>query len=307
MAQTTTDLARLAAKITGRLRMLQVEMADSDRGQREQILKQELDRQLAGAKLSPGERGTVLKELEERFPSWDQPVAVGGDAPVQSGTDAAELNDPSFLIARLIELAEAMPAKQKLEEVIDPLAKAGLVKSGVGIPPDALAALKKKLGIAADKAVDLPRLVQLVETLADCVQKVSRLIYTIWCDGLGGRKEKGVRVPATPLDTIIREFITGSREIGSKNVVDDVDELRSLVAAMVSSVATLPAELSGRYTHLRPGEIELAVSTSMFKGKSAACWDKYSELATVLSPSSMDREIKELLVRETVKHKTTRR
>ena len=121
------DLSRLVAATVNRLRLIQVDFADQPQDVRENYLSDEVEHAIA--KLLPDQRQPFLKELKERFPTWDGNVEVsapsGQQTAVRSTSDSKDLQDYMFLISRLTQLAPTLTEEQR-KTAIARLKDAGL-------------------------------------------------------------------------------------------------------------------------------------------------------------------------------------
>src|SRR3954466_6758058 len=108
------DVSRLVAATVNRLRLIQVDFADQPQDVRENYLSDEVEHALA--KLLPDQRQIFIQELKERFPTWDGQVAITGPSQAPAGrsaTDAKELQDYTFLLSRLVQLAPTLNEEQR--------------------------------------------------------------------------------------------------------------------------------------------------------------------------------------------------
>jgi len=145
------DLSRLVAATVNRLRLIQVDFADQPQDVRENYLSDEVEH--AVAKLLPDQRAPFIKELKERFPTWEGNVDVSAPSQqtaVRSSSDAKELQDYTFLISRLTQLAPSLTEEQR-KTAIARLRDAGLSEAGSGPewPAQPAKALRAKLQLTA--------------------------------------------------------------------------------------------------------------------------------------------------------------
>ncbi len=304
MADKGTSFARLAAATANRLRSIQIDFADQPPQDRLMYLDETVQQSLAT--LGQEERQAFLRELESRFPTWDDQavVAKAQKGVRESATNESELKDPSFLVRRLVELAKGMSEADRRSQIIEPLAKAGLSKVGeAGLPVEPLASLKKSLEIPAERTLDAVRLVRLIETLCVSVCKLDQIIWEIW-KKMGGRREGAGRMPATSLSRQIRQFLIGNEEVTMSNVFEAVEHLRALTAALLSSVSQVGSKFAhGDIARLRPEEIEAVAihERKMLEGLESASWRKFKQLAPgLLDPLAIERDILGILVDVTV-------
>src|ERR1043165_2302783 len=125
------DRSRLVDATVNRLRLVQGDLSEETPEARRELLSETIEHALS--RLVPAERDAFLRDLEAAFPSWDQNVRVAEEpaAPVASAADQKELKDPSFLVARLAELAPSLTDVQR-RVLIDRLREAGLAPAGGG-------------------------------------------------------------------------------------------------------------------------------------------------------------------------------
>ena len=182
MPEQLTDLSLLVAATVNRLRLIQVDFADQPTDTRENYLADEVEHALA--KILPEQRAEFLAELKQRFPTWDRQVDVvapSGSSNVQSATDARELQDYTFLISRLIQLAPSLTEEQR-KTAVARLAEAGLADKGGGPewPAQPLKVLKTKLQLTDRDKLDATRLLELMAEMVSFATSLDQLVWATW-------------------------------------------------------------------------------------------------------------------------------
>jgi hypothetical protein len=296
-ARASEETARLATATAARLRLLQADLADCDGEMRRQHLDEVLEQ--AAAKIRPDQREAFFQELERLFPSWDRNVEVT-EAPAAaaptSATDARELKDPAFLVARLAELAGSFSEVQR-RVVVDRLREAGLAPAPGGGPdwPEEVAAkLRIRLGVG-DGELDAARVLELTAMLVEFAASLDQLMWNTWRT-VSPRSQ--IRRPAA-LAQSAGKFVGGDGEVGRTQLAQDVERLRQLTAAMVSAVSQVGRQFAqGHIAKFSPNEISSVANMEgggLLVSKEVKCWRKYVELAAGLDESAIETEIMQSL------------
>jgi hypothetical protein len=276
--------------------LIQSDLADEPAEARREHLADVVER--AVAKLSPAERETFLTELEGAFPSWDANVQIaeGPQAqPVKSAMDEKELRDPSFLVARLAELAPSLTDVQR-RLLTDRLREAGLAPkpTGPAWPDDA--AEKFRARIQAKSAdLDAGRVLETATILAEFATSLDQLIWNTWKTVA---PRSALRRPAALAQTMGR-FVSGDAEVGRGQVAQDTERLRQLTAALVSAVSQVGRQFAqSLVARLSPTEITALANMEaggLLVSKEVKCWRKYVELAGSLDETAIEQEIMQAL------------
>lgn len=283
-----------AAELAQRLRLLQVDLADQPAAERQGHMAEVLERGLSG--LAPESRRAVIELLTERFPSWDSNVQLiggggsGAAAPAaQSVTDAAELRDPSFLIARLIELSSGMTPGQKQAAAAE-LQKAGFALTGEGgLPESEARALQSALGHGPRDTLDAGRSLELAAVLSDFAIKLDVLMTDIW------RKiapNSTIRKSAT-LRVTLGRFASGDRDTARPQVEQEIALLRQITAGVASAISRAAPQFARKHLErFGATEIERAVREEGGGwGMESKCWKKYQQICASIDIEAAEREL----------------
>lgn len=285
------DRSRLAAATGNRLRLMQADLADESPEQRQEHLDEVV--QDALQRLVPEERDAFLTELEAMFPSWDSNVEVVEESPAVSEIDRRELQDPSFLVARLAELAPQLTDVQR-RVLTDRLREAGLApraQATQGWPDDAEEKFRVRLQVK-DGDLDAGRVLELATLLAEIMASLDQLVWNTW-KTVSPRSM--LKRPA-PLTQSMGRFVTGDAEVGRGQVAQDAERLRQLTAALVSAVSQVGRQFAqGHAARFSPTEIAALANLEgggLLVSKEVKCWRKFVELATAMDEVAIEGEIK---------------
>ena len=275
--------------------MVQVDFADQGPEARREYLSEEIERALSA--VLPEQREPFLKELMAQFPSWDAKVEVQlrpDETTDRTLTDQRELQDPNFLVARLIERAADLSERER-KVLIGRLQEAGLASLAQSVwPEDAEAALRQNLRLPGDR-IDPTRTLELVGMLADFALRLDQLVWSAWqqiSPRSTIRRDK-------PLQAELKAFLTGSQDVPRGQVAGDLEKLRQLIASLVSAIGQTGRQFASRHlAKFSPINIEAVASMEgggLFVGKEAKCWKKYVELADTLNEVAIESEITETI------------
>jgi hypothetical protein len=278
-----------------RLRMVQADFADQGADVRREYLSEEIERALSS--VVPEQRQPFLAELMAQFPSWDARVEVQlrrEETTDRTLTDARELRDPNFLVARLIDRAAELGESDR-KVLVERLKEANLASLGQQAwSPDAESKLRQDLRLPAEP-VDPTRALELVGMLADFALRLDQLVWGAW------RKvapRSGIRQDR-PLQQTIKAFLTGSQDVPRGQVAGDLEKLRQLIASLISAVGQAGRQFASRHLgRFSPVEIEALASLEgggFLVSKEVKCWRKYVELADALNEASIESEIMETI------------
>lgn len=290
MSNTNVDLSQRVAATANRLRLVQIDFADETPEVRRDQLCEEVERAMAS--LIPEQRQAFLDQLAERFPSWDSNVVVApapAEAPARSQMDQRELKDPSFLMARLLELAPSMTGEQKLA-MGSKLRAAGFVAEDAGGWPAAAAeALANELSPGEKIQLDPVRTLELLAVLAPIAKSLDQLAWNTW-KTMAPRSaiRRGVE-----LNREMARFAAGDPDYSRTQVKQDVERLRQLIAALISAVGKAGGQFAQKHmTRFSPDEIETSVGKAgIFGGADAKCWQRYKELFGTMDAVSIENEL----------------
>jgi hypothetical protein len=287
------ERAKLVAATANRLRLVQTDFADESDQVRRDYLADEIQRALQS--IVPSEREAFLRELEERFPTWDQKVEMGGNgqkqAVVQTPTDMKELQDPSFLVTQLVKIAPKLTDQQR-DAVIRKLQDAGLsAAGGMDWPAQQAALAKQKLQAAPTDPLDPANVLETLALLAEFTASLDQLAWTTWRT-VAPRSQ--IRRPMGMMKTIAR-FAGGDRDVPRGQVTQDLDRLRQLIAAIISAISQAGRQFAHNHAvKFSPQEIEALAAMErggMLISKEVKCWRKYVELAAGRDEASIESEI----------------
>ncbi|MGA2498362.1 MAG: hypothetical protein ABSH20_11510 [Tepidisphaeraceae bacterium] len=269
---------RLLGATANRLRLIQADFADETEQVRRDYLADEIQRALSA--LVPEERGAFLKELADRFPTWDQKVDISNKsaAPVQGAMDLQELRDPSFLVSRLLELAPQLSPMAK-DAITSQLRKAGLAPAGGSeFPADVVAATRPKLQLQANETPVAANILELAGLLAEFAASLDQLIWQTWRT-ISPRTKIGP--PRQMLKTLGR-FAIADRDTPRGQVTQDLERTRQAVAAIISAISQTSKMFAHNYAaKYAPAELEALTNIEGGWGlgsKEAKNWKRYAEL-----------------------------
>jgi len=294
-----TDLSRLVAATVNRLRLIQVDFADQPTETRENYLADEVEHALA--KLLPEQRPEFLKELKERFPTWDRQVDVSANssAQVQTATDARELQDYTFLISRLIQLAPSLTEEQR-KTAVARLAEAGLAERGSGPdwPAQPMKVLKTKLQLGDKDKLDSARLLELMAEMVGFATSLDQLVWATWKQV----SPKSDMKRPIPVQRTFAKFSSGDAEVNRTQVAADVDRLRQLTAGLISAIAQAGNLFAQRHVgKFSVANIEAYADKmpGMLVGKEVKCWRQYKDLASAMDIQTIEIEIQNAIAEYT--------
>jgi len=281
------------AALANRLRLIQIDFSDESPDVRSEYLAEELERVLAG--VVPEQRQPFLKELMARFPTWDPSVearpAAESEAPARSEIDERELQDPSFLVSRLIDMAPTFSPAER-QALVDQLKQAGLLSvEKAGWSEEAAQQLRSKLSLRGDAGIDATRLIEAAALLADFACRLDSLAWAAWRE-LAPRAK--VRRPGSLREALGR-FVQAREDVPRERVNDNLEKLRQLTASLISAVRQAGRRFAVRWlARFSPGEIKHLVSVegrNILWGEEAKCWRKYEQLAGELNQDHIETEI----------------
>jgi len=275
--------------------MVQVDFADQGSDVRKEYLGEEVERALSS--VTPEQRQEFLKALMAEFPSWDAKVEVQlrkEGTTDRTTTDQKELQDPNFLVARLIEQsAELGDSERKV--LAERLKEAGLATVSHGAwPSEAEAQLRQALRLT-EPAIDPVRTLELVGMLSDFALKLDQLCWSSW------RRispKSNIRQDKKLQETLKRNIV-GDQDVPRGQVATDLEKLRQLIASLVSAVGQAGRQFASRHVaRFSPNEIEALANLEgggFLVSKDTKCWRKYVELADALNEAAIENEIMETI------------
>ena len=295
MAKTTKNEAQRLAAVANRLRLVQADFADESADVRQEHLSEILRHALS--ELLPDQRKEFLEALRSWFPTWDATAyraASRTKAASQSITDQREWNDVSYVLERLIELAQDLPADQR-EALIGRLRAEGLSSGdGPDWPAEVAVAVKKQLGVDEARSLDPARVLEMELRLAEFADTLDQLAWRMWRT-IAPRAQLR---PTANLKSTMSRFVTGQADVPLSRTIED---LRHLVASLLGAVSQVGRDFAQRHlAKFSPTEIEAL--TDMERGgflvaKEVRCWRKYVELSKTLDEALIEREIMQIIER----------
>ncbi len=272
------DRDRLLGATANRLRLIQADFADETEQARRDYLADEIQRALAS--LVPEDRAAFLKDLGDRFPTWDQKVDISAKpgAPAQGAMDLKELQDPSFLVNRLIELLPQLSTMAK-DAITLQLQKAGLVPTvSSDFPAEVLTTTRPKLQLQAGETPVPANVLELVGLLAEFASSLDQLIWQTWRTIA---PKTAIRPPRQMTRTLGR-FAMADRDTPRGQVTQDLERTRQAVAAIISAISQASKVFAHNYAaKYAPAEVEGMANMEggwSLGSKEARNWKKYLEL-----------------------------
>jgi hypothetical protein len=298
----TTDTSRLVAATVNRLRLIQVDFADQPKDVRDNYLTDEVEHALA--RLLPDQRTGFLQELKDRFPTWDGQVAVGGlgeSASTRSATDNRELQDFTFLVSRLVQLAPTLTEEQR-KTTIARLRDAGLGDQGAGPgewPAQPAKVLRTKLGMTDKDKLDATRLLELTAELVSFAASLDQLVWATWKQVA---PKSDMKRPGMIQRTCAKFASGDTQETSRTQIAADVDRLRQLTAGLISAIAQAGNLFAQRHvSKFSVMNIEAYADKvpGIMVGKEVKCWRQYKELAAGMDVQTIEKEIQDAIAEYT--------
>ncbi len=288
-----TEVAALARLIASRLRLIQADFADVPPDQRREHLTEEVERVLGDQ--TPARRRALLEELLEQFPTWDSEMARAARPPEDAGAGAEQ--SPVELARALAAMAPRMTPDER-EAAARELRQSGLFAAGGpgGWSPQAENDLLERIGAPEDAALDADRVAGALAETAAFVGSVDRLVCKTWRELSGG----AAGLPRDELALGVRRYATGDTDISRSQLAEQLEGIRSLIAALIASVGAVGRRLGDDLNQrLGPAAIEAIARQDKRwheMGVDSACWRRYKEVAATLEETEIEREIKQLIV-----------
>lgn len=294
-----SETARRVAATANRLRLIQIDFADESPDVRKEYISEEIERSLQD--IVPDERSPFLQMLMDRFPTWDANVEVAADeeAPAaRSHVDERELQDPSFLVTRLADLAPTLSGPEH-RAVSERLVEAGLVPEGEGsLPARAVETLRSALKIGPEDPIDARRALESIALLAIFATSLDQLIWKAWRKMASRSKTRST----SDMQKTIRRFLAGDQDVPRGQVVKDLENLRKIIASLVAAIGPASRQFAkGINSRLSPEAIKEAIKIeggrSWLTAPEIRYWQRYVELAEVLDEESISKEITDAIAR----------
>jgi hypothetical protein len=282
------------------LRLIQASFAEDDAATRQQYLAEEIARALKT--VPPARRRPYLQALAERFPSW------GGAPSAQAEVAPAIDLSPEELVARLVEVAPYLSIEQK-RALAQQLESAGLAASrpAAGAAPAAASEsvpeeLSKKLGIEPGQALSQLRVLRLIAVLSDFSVTLDQLSWNVWKQIAPKsivRREGGAD---GDFRKIAGPYLTGDDEVSTAQISQVVDKTRQLIAGLLAAVGSTGESFARQFLgRVSPSAIKekADAESGFFIGPEQKCWRKYLETFNDINGVSIEKEIAEILARDT--------
>jgi len=289
-----SEEARWAAGLASRLRLIQANFADDPSSVRQGYIIEEIERALKP--ISPTRRKVYLDSLAERFPAWEG-VRSASQSDVQVG--ATPLT-PEELVERLVQLAPTLSPEARA-------AYAGqLQAAGLSVTEPANAAVKlspevaKKLGLPAEKPLQLERAVKLLVVTLDLTLALDQLAWALWKQLAAARptiRKEG------EFNRLAGPYLSGDGEVSTAQLTQLVERTRRLISAMLNAVGRAgPAYAKEYMRYMSPEQIQEwgSMEKGTFEPLEKACWRKFLQQAKEhASEAAIEHEIQEAIVKAT--------
>ena len=258
-----------AQAVAARLRLIQQDMAGQPDGQRRAALVAAISDAADAA--PPRERDALLDRLETLFPAWGEVVDVTGE-PEAGLPDRRQWNDPETVVRQLARLASNDPDR-RVERL---LIRAGL--SSPALPDEPLAAVRRRLGLVEDAAVEPGRLLELLAETLDAAILLDELVAAAW--------PTLARTPGAPpgADGRLRERAAHFAALADRaperpGVAAEIGGRVQNLVGRIRVMLGLPRAFAKRHAErFAPVEIEQETPAGGF-GRAGKLWDRYVRLA----------------------------
>ena len=279
-----------------RLRLIQIEFADASEKERKKHLSDAIEQSLKT--IHPQRRREYLGQLETRFPTWDIRVEGASPSAEPSGSiePPPEINDWTFLLQHLLRVAEDLSEDER-QTLVDRLAEAGLVPPGQAEwPRSAEKELRSKLRIDERQPLVPERVLQLAGMLTEFARGLESVWNTWKKIGPTSRFKK-----SAGLQKAIADFVTGGQDMTRGYVKPDLDRLRQLIAGITNAVALFGRQIAEKYlAELSPDSVKSAARPrGALECKPAPWWEKYEELAWGPTADTIQRDMENLVAKNT--------
>lgn len=294
MSELGGETAKLVTATANRLRLVQTDLADEAPEVRQQYLGDELERALA--QVVPADRAAFIAALQDWFPTWERvdsgTGAEGGMG--QSSTDMRELNDASFLVERLTDLAPSLSDAER-QSLAARLRDAGLSASGRQVWPETNAdKLRAHLKLSEGPDLDPGRCLDLLQMELEFCLSLDQLVWSTW-KALAPRSDiRG----SGDLRNTIGPFLQGNPDVARGEVMMHLEKLRQLTAAIVSAISQTGRQFAQtHYAKFNPDAIEDAAKgdKKALESIGVAAWRKYREITGTSDQATIEREIMQLI------------
>lgn len=282
-----------ASALAARLRILQANFADDDPATRQDFIAQEIERALKGS--VPEKRKALLEALGQLFPSW-QTVAPAANQPPSAGVAAPET--PEALLESLLASLPSLSAEQK-GEFTERLAQAGLLPEQPSAAFEVSPELLKRLGLDGSRSVSGDRAAKSLGMLVDMVLTLDQLVWTLWKQ----IAPKSMVRKEGDLVKLTAEYLAGSNEVSTAQLLQTLERTRKLVAGLLGAVGRAGAAYArDRARIFDPNAIEADARAEKKWNESVefACWRKYVQLCKEYgAETAIEKSIQEAMAKAT--------
>jgi hypothetical protein len=288
-----SDEALWASGLGSRLRLIQANFADDPVTVRQGYIVEEIERALKD--VSPTRRQLYLDSLAERFPAWE---GVRSTARSDVKVGAAPLSAEE-LVGRLVELApklspEARAAFARQLQAVG-LSVEKPANAFLELPPE----LQKKLGLPADKPLQLERAVKLLVITAEFALALDQLVWALWKQ----LAPKSVIRKETELNRLAGSYLAGDTEVSTAQLAQPVEKTRRLIAGLLGAVGRAGSAYAKQYvSRLSPEAIEdwAKMEKKWNESIEAVRWRKFVQQAKdYASEQAIEHEIQEAIAKAT--------
>ena len=263
-----------AAKLAGRLRVIQASFNDRPGQTRAGYLLEEIQRALKPVPES--ERAEYLDALTLLFPTAEPPPAPPPPAPPSPPTSLE-------MVDALVEKFQGASAEERAA-IRDRLRAAGLlttIPDAPTIPPE----LRGKLGLRPDEPLDPERFRKLFVTFAELVLTLDHVIWSIWKKL--APKSSLRRESSEQLRVLLGRYLQGDREVATYQIAQLLERTRQLTVALVSAFGSAGESFARWYLgSYAPEKVRSSVeagSHGFLSNMDQRCWRRYVELAERLN------------------------
>lgn len=283
--------------LAGRLRLIQTDAAALPPEQRQEYLREEVERCLK--ETPPASRRHLLESLLARFPvagraAATAPAETPASAPPPPAPPEPVAETPEQLAQRLIATAASLPDAQRLE------LSRQLYQAGLGwVDREALVLeiseqLQRKLGLDPNQQPNLARLVELTCFLTDAFTALDQ-------NALKTMRELAPRSALLRRGQEFRKAVSQFL-MGEKVSVDaEWQATRTLLGGLFAALQGAGKDFGRQFVErLSPPAIEDVIVGEGGKlfgpNRKERCWDRYSALfGEYATPDLIDRRIKDCL------------
>jgi hypothetical protein len=288
-----SEEALWASGLAARLKLIQANFADDPSSVRQGYITEEIERALKP--VSPTRKKAYLDSLAERFPAWEG-IRSSAQSDFKGGSGAPLR--PEELVASLVQLAPTLSPETRTA-FAEQLQAVGLsIKESADafleLPPE----LQKKLGLSADKPLQLERAVKLLVITTDLALVLDQLAWALWRQlapkGAAIRKE-------TDLARLAGPYLAGDAEVSTAQLTQPVEKTRRLIAGLLGAVGRAGSSYAKKYiARLSPEVIEdwAKMERKTFEPLESACWRKFVQQAKEFaSEQAIEHEIQEAVAK----------